>query len=213
MLALVHAVLSSGAMRGRSIVAMAIVLGTAAAFACGAPKLPAPPYTNHPTSALTEVPYPPPPARVEAVPPRPKDDDAVWLDGEWIWQTRRWAWKPGRWIKPPAGARFAPWTTVRDRIGTLYLASGTWRDADGGALDEPEPLAVGGPAPAAVITPEGAEVREGPTAPLDGGTERLEDRDAAGAEAIAELDASLGDLLDAATESRDRATMDGGNDQ
>ena len=201
--------LSTGAMRRRSVVAALVVLGTAAAFACGAPKLPGPPYTDHPTSALSEVPYPPPPARIEAVPERPKDESAVWIDGEWIWQTRRWAWKPGRWVKPPPNARFAPWTPVRDRVGTLYLASGTWRDANGAEVAEPEPVAVAGPAPAAVITPEGSEVREGPTAPLDGGSPRPEDRDAAGARAIEELDASL----DARTEPADGATMDAGSDQ
>ena len=202
---LVHAVLPSGAMRGRLLVAAAVALGTAAAFACGAPKLPGPPFTGHPASALTEVPYPPPPARVEAVPPRPEDDGSVWSDGEGVWQTRRWAWKPGRWVKPPSGARYAPWTTVRDRIGTLYLASGTWRDAKGLELAEPAPLAVGRPAPAAVISPQGQEVREGPTAPLDAGAESVETVDAAANEAIEELDASR-------PESLDGATMDAGND-
>lgn len=202
----VHAMLVSGAMRGRLLVAVGVVCGTAAAFACGAPKLPAPPYVEQPTSALTEVPYPPPPARAEAVPPEPKDEGAVWLDGEWTWQTRRWAWKPGRWVKPPSGARFSPWTTVRDRTGTLYFAAGRWRDAKGAEISEPEPLAVGGPAPAAVISPEGQEVREGPPAPLDAGIPRPEDVDAASSAAIEELDASR-------PESLDGATMDAGNDQ
>ena len=193
-------------MRGRLLVALGLVLGTAAALACGPPKLPAPPYTSQPTSALTEVPYPPPPARAEAVPPRPTDESAVWIDGEWTWQTRRWAWKPGRWVKPPSGARFAPWTTVRDRIGTLYLAAGTWRDANGTEVAEPEPIAVGGPAPAAVISPEGAEVPVGPSAPLDAGAERAEDVDAASASAVEELDASR-------PSSPDSATMDAGSDQ
>jgi hypothetical protein len=200
----VHAVLVSAAMRGRLLVAF--VLGTAAAVACGAPKLPAPAYTSQPTNALTEVPYPPPPARVEAIPPRPTDESAVWIDGEWTWQTRRWAWKPGRWVKPPSGARFAPWTTVRDRIGTLYFAGGTWRDSKGSELPEPEPIAVGGPAPAAVISPAGEEVHEGPTAPIDAGPETAADVDAGSKGAIEELDASR-------PSSRDGARMDAGNDQ
>ncbi len=198
--------LVSGAMRGRFLVALGLVLGTAAAVACGAPKLPAPPFTSQPTSALTEVPYPPPPARVEGVPPRPKDEGAVWIDGEWTWQTRRWAWKPGRWVKPTPGARFAPWTTVRDRIGTLYFAGGTWRDANGSEVAEPQPLAVGGPAPAAVISPAGEEVREGPIAPLDAGAQTAHDVDAGSNAAIEELDASR-------PPTPDGATMDAGNDQ
>ena len=123
-------------MRRAAVVLVGVVFGTAAAFACGAPKLPAPAYTTHPTSALVPVPYPPPPARVEAVPSRPRDA-AVWIDGEWVWQTRRWAWKPGRWVSPPSGARFAPWTTVRDVTGTLYFAAGAWRASSGAEVAEP----------------------------------------------------------------------------
>lgn len=143
---LVHAMLGIDRMCGRLVVVQA-ALGITIAFACGPPRLPAPPYTRHPTSALEEVPYPPPPARVEAIPRRPKVERSVWIDGEWTWQTRRWVWKSGRWVKPPSGARFAPWTTVRDRIGTLYFAGGTWRDAASAEVAEPEPLAIGGPLP------------------------------------------------------------------
>lgn len=95
---------------------------------------------------------------------------AVWIDGEWTWRTRRWAWKPGRWVKPPPNARFAPWTTVRNRTGTLYFASGAWRDLTGAEVEEPEPLASAGPLPAVVVTPEGEEVKRTPIAPLDGGS-------------------------------------------
>src|SRR3954469_19970731 len=98
-----------------------------AIVACGARALPHPEYVAHPQRALVEVPYPPPPARVEFVPARPADD-AVWVDGEWVWRGRRYAWKPGRWVMAPSDAKFSPWTSVRDREGTLYLAKGTWRD-------------------------------------------------------------------------------------
>ncbi|HVJ94841.1 MAG TPA: hypothetical protein VM580_33890, partial [Labilithrix sp.] len=97
-----------------------------------------PRYTSQPTTALRQVPYPPPPARVETVPPMPRPD-ALWVDGEWLWQARRWAWKQGRWVVPAPGARFAPWTTVRDAAGTLYFASGRWRDPWGQELPEPQP--------------------------------------------------------------------------
>lgn len=183
---------------------MSAVLSLAAfAFACGSAELPSPDYTKHPTSALVEIPYPPPPARIEAVPEEP-DGDVVWIDGEWLWQSRRWSWKPGRWIHPPAGARFSPWTTVRDRIGTLYVASGTWRNPAGAEVPEPAPLAIGGPAPAAIVTPEGEEVTQGPTAPLDAGTEKSK-VDEVARNAVAELDASRNQAI---AEALDGAATD-----
>jgi WXXGXW repeat (2 copies) len=184
----------------------------AAAVACGAPRLPGPPVTSQPTSALVEVPYPPPPARVESVPSRPHQPDVVWIDGEWTWQTRRWAWKPGRWVKPPADARFAPWVTVRDRLGTLYIAPGTWRDAKGIEVSAPEPLTIGGPAPAAVVTPEGEEVRPGPNAPVDGGTSGTpEARDAATAEAVRALESLDGGSASSGVGDRDASRPPSGD--
>ena len=61
--------------------------------------------TKQPTSALARVPYPPPPARVESVPPRPSTK-ATWIDGEWTWRGKRWLWVRGRWVEPPKGAVF-----------------------------------------------------------------------------------------------------------
>jgi hypothetical protein len=130
-------------------------------LACGAARLPAPPYAKQPTEALAPVAFPPPPARVEYIPPIP-DDAAVWLDGEWTWQDGVWAWKRGRWVAPPADASYAPWTSTRGSQGTLYVAEGQWRGPDGGALAEPPPLAVartrGGP----VTDPEGDKVDVAP---------------------------------------------------
>lgn len=117
----------------------------AAVFACGSPRLPTPPFVPQPTSALVEVPYPPPAARPEFVPDAPDVAGVVWIDGEWTWQGQRWTWKRGRWVVPPKGASFAPWTTVRDDEGILYVAQGTFRDARGAALDEPDPIATGRP--------------------------------------------------------------------
>lgn len=133
-----------------------------ASGACGS-SLRAPPFVRQPTSALAPVPYPPPPARVERVPNAPTPT-AVWVDGEWLWQGRRWAWKPGRWVAVPPGAAFAPWTTVRDATGTLYVAQGTWRDAQGNELPDPTPLAVGTPNLAQVVNPEGERLPPSPTA-------------------------------------------------
>jgi hypothetical protein len=135
-----------------------------ALVACGASRLPAPTYVEQPTEALSPVDYPPPPARVEFVPPTP-NDTAVWIDGEWIWQGRRWAWKPGRWLRVPANASFSPWTAVRDETGVLYVAEGKWRDKQGHELPDPAPLAVGRTRGGAVISPGGEEVSPAPNVP------------------------------------------------
>jgi hypothetical protein len=111
-----------------------------AMVACAPPRLPEPALAPQPSSALAEVAYPPPPAHVERIPPNP-GRGAVWVDGEWVWQARHWAWKAGRWVVPPAGARWSPWTSVRDRMGALYVAPGAWRDASGNEVEEPVPVA------------------------------------------------------------------------
>jgi len=98
-------------------------------FACGA-SLPRPMTTAHPASAFYEVPYPPPPGRVEIVPPWP-GGALVWLDGEWRWDGSRWVWQPGAWVNPPRGARYARWETTRLADGRLLFAPGAWVYAAG----------------------------------------------------------------------------------
>ena len=142
--------------------------------ACGVSRLPAPSYAQNVSSAYDEVPYPPPPARVEFV-PKPPQKGAVWLDGEWTWEGTRYAWKRGRWVLPPANARFAPWTATRDATGVYFIAEGTWRDPNGKEVAEPEPLAYGSPNGGKVTTPEGATA---PPAPVVHG-QQSNDKDAA----------------------------------
>lgn len=131
-----------------------VVAAATAMIACGSRRLPTPSYVGQPQEALVQVPYPPPPARVEYVPDQPSGD-AVWIDGEWVWQGRRYAWKPGRWVKPPSNASFAPWATVRDPMGSLYVAEGSWRDSKGNEVAAPAPLKVGRPSPGSITDPEG----------------------------------------------------------
>jgi hypothetical protein len=120
---------------------LALAIGGSLLVACGG-RFPRPPYSAQPTSALTELRLPQPPARVEAVPPRPKPT-AVWIDGEWAWRRGRWAWLPGRWVEAPPGETFSPWVVVRGPDGRLWMAPGTWRDAKGNAIEGPRALAYG----------------------------------------------------------------------
>jgi hypothetical protein len=139
-------------------------------------RLPHPPYAGQPTSALETVGYPPPPARVEFVPPRPAPG-AVWIDGEWAWQGRRWAWRIGRWVEPPPGARYSPWTVVRGDDGSTYYAAGAWRDARGAELAEPVALVAARANLSDVVDPEGElettgrSIRPARTSAVDAGTE------------------------------------------
>jgi hypothetical protein len=137
--------------------ALLIALAVAAlAAACGS-SLPTPETGVHPRDYTTfvEVPYPPPPARVEFVPPKPADG-AVWVDGQWDWEGKRWVWLPGGWVMPPANGYFAPWVTVRRVDGKLFFAKASWHDRSGTPIAEPKvlaPAASGTESPAAAPPP------------------------------------------------------------
>ncbi|WP_394832072.1 YXWGXW repeat-containing protein [Pendulispora rubella] len=131
-------------------------------FACGPSRLPAPKYVGQDTSALMEVPYPPPPAHTERVPESPAKG-AVWLDGEWVWDGRRWSWRQGRWVMAPSNAKFSPWTTVRGHDGTLYFASGVWKDAGGKIIADPKPLLGARTGSSPIVGPEGEPFPTGAT--------------------------------------------------
>lgn len=214
---MVCAVLTRAAVRGTALLlGIAIATAVALAFACGK-SVPTPKYTSHPTSALVQVPYPPPPARAEAV-PEVENDDAVWIDGEWVWQTRRYAWRAGRWVVPPSGARFAPWTAVRDKSGTLYVANGVWRAADGSEVTEPPSVGKGKPRGASVVSPEGDDIPVG--APASSASARRVDQRATAAQREYDAldaatvptfssDAAVSDqLLDASPSGPPRAMLD-----
>jgi len=108
------------------------------AAGCGARLSPAP-TGPHPAGSTPyiEVPFPPPAARVEVVPPKPPDTGAVWVDGEWSWHGKRWVWQPGGWVAPPAGGYFAPWLVYRLDNGRLLFAPGAWHAASGEKLPNP----------------------------------------------------------------------------
>ena len=138
-----------------------LALALRLACACGG-GLPHPEYVAQPTTALVEVTQPPPPARVETVPPSPAAT-AVWIDSEWTWRRARWAWLPGRWVNAPPGARFSPWVFVRGPDGRLWVAAGVWRDANGKDVDEPPPLAEATVEGGAIVTADGNIEVTGPT--------------------------------------------------
>jgi hypothetical protein len=123
------------------------------------------------------VPIPPPPARVEMVPPSPAKG-AVWIDGEWSFRRGRWAWVLGRWVEPPPDRTFSPWVVVRNASGDVLHAPGIWRDKDGHPVDAPPALALataqGGPVVDAEgvteITGRTMKTPEKPVLPTDAGT-------------------------------------------
>jgi hypothetical protein len=115
----------------RIVLAVALVV-----LACGS-SLPRPRAGPHPANAdYVEVSSPPPPAKVEIVPPAP-DGSAVWVDGEWVWQTGRWVHVPGGWVRPPDGSYLAPLATVRISDGRLMRMASAWYDGGGRRIASP----------------------------------------------------------------------------
>ena len=105
-----------------------LLLGALLASALGgcSSELPLPRTGPHlPEDIAVVVPYPPPPARPEVIPPKTADN-LVWVDGEWQWRSRRWVWLPGRWEPAYPDAYYAPATTVRRADGTLVWFTGVW---------------------------------------------------------------------------------------
>jgi hypothetical protein len=124
-------------MRGAGLLAAVVACTGAPACAAGLPR---PPTAPQPESAFTDVPYPPPAARVETVPAQPAGG-GVWVDGQWSWDGSHWDWVPGGWVEPAHGARFAPWALRMQPDGRLRFASAAWRDETGRELPPPVVLA------------------------------------------------------------------------
>jgi hypothetical protein len=116
--------------------------------------LPGPEVAEAPSHAFIEVPFAPPPARVETVPARPSPEN-VWIDGEWVWQSGRWAWKNGYWLIPPAQAVFSHSSLRRTKSGTLLLARGMWWTASGQEIESIRTSTSAHPSEGPVVTPHG----------------------------------------------------------
>jgi len=106
-------------------------------LACSS-RLPQPETTRHTRESYLPVPYPPPAGLAETVPPAPRRDGAVWVDGEWVFHGRTYVWQRGGWVYPPPGARFAPWRALYLKSGRLLLAPGTWYDEANSPLPPPD---------------------------------------------------------------------------
>jgi hypothetical protein len=97
--------------------------------------VPTPKTGPHENEEPIEVPFPPPPARVELIPKPPvgKEKSAVWVDGAWEWKVHRWVWLAGQWEVPQANTYYAPPTTIRLSDGSLKYFPGAWKTATSSA--------------------------------------------------------------------------------
>jgi hypothetical protein len=80
------------------------------------------------------VPYPPPPAEVEVLPLR-RRDECLWRDGYWRWDGASWAWESGAWIVPPEDCEYVrPATLWKKDNGNLRLVfhPPEWRPTEPG---------------------------------------------------------------------------------
>jgi hypothetical protein len=98
------------------------------------------------------VPYPPPAAFAEVVPPAP-NGDALWIDGHWAWRGGTFVWERGGWVLPPTGSRFAHWRIRYSQDGTLQFAEEVWYDANLKPMASPKKL-VDAYTPPNELTPE-----------------------------------------------------------
>jgi hypothetical protein len=121
-------------------VRMVVAASLPSAVVACAGAVPGPSLAPQPAAAFALVPYPPPAAHVELIPPRPVAR-AVWVDGQWAWDGQQWAWLPGGWSVPPKGARFSPWAVRLLPDGRFQFAPSSWRDSLGREVPPPPVLA------------------------------------------------------------------------
>jgi hypothetical protein len=128
------------------------VLGVAPGCGSALKEPEALPSAGPPLSEYQTVPYPPPAAFVELVPPPPRRD-AVWVDGHWTYRPTGYVWERGGWVIPPANGYYERWQLEYQRDGTILFAPAGWYDANGQRLDDPEVLLPAG-TPPHEVTPE-----------------------------------------------------------
>lgn len=106
------------------------------ALGCGA-TLPQPSQSAPPPDAFVEVPYPPPAALSELVPPQPERAGVVFQDGGWAWRGRYYVWQRGGWVAPAPGARLARWELRYTRDGRAFFSENRWVDSRGQLVRSP----------------------------------------------------------------------------
>jgi hypothetical protein len=100
-------------------------------------SLPQPVKAASPEEAYVEVPYPPPAALAELIPPRPKLSGVVFLDGGWTWRGGYYVWQRGGWVVPRPGQRLAPWSLKYTPDGRAFFAETRWVDERGQLVRAP----------------------------------------------------------------------------
>ena len=115
--------------------------------------MPEPLPARQPRRDYLPVPYPPPAAFAEVVPPKPDQGGALWIDGHWAWRSGQFVWERGGWVVPPEGARFAHWRLRYSQDGTLMFAEEAWYGADLKRIPNPK-KSVDAFTPPNVLTPE-----------------------------------------------------------
>lgn len=134
------------------ICALSVALAAMACGGCGT-SLRRPRAAPIRTEEYVAVPYPPRPATVEVVPPKPENDPKkpvaqqfdesalVWADGSWEWQNERFQWEPGAWVAVTRGTTRTRWALVRRKEdGQLFFAPSRWRDAEGKDMEAPRAI-------------------------------------------------------------------------
>ncbi|MEO8905860.1 MAG: hypothetical protein ABI488_25235 [Polyangiaceae bacterium] len=114
--------------------------------------VPMPDTARQPHSQYLPVPYPPPAAFAETVPPRP-DREALWVDGHWAWRGGNFVWQRGGWLKVPPGTHYAHWRIRYAPDGTLLFAEEAWYDVHLKPIPAPKAL-VEAYSPPNELTPE-----------------------------------------------------------
>ena len=120
-----------------SLIRVGFVVGAACASCASSVATPEP--ARQPRSEYLPVPYPPPAAFAEVVPPKPRPG-ALWVDGHWAFRGGAFVWQRGGWVIAPEGARFAHWRIRYAKDGTLLFAEEVWYDARLKPMPSPKPL-------------------------------------------------------------------------
>jgi hypothetical protein len=94
---------------------------------------------RQPRAEYLPVPYPPPAAFAEVVPPKPRAG-ALWVDGHWAFRGGTFVWQRGGWLLSAPGARFAHWRLRYAQDGTLMFAEEVWYDANLKPIPSPKKL-------------------------------------------------------------------------